>query len=237
VTLFSPPSLDDFIYLLKAWRFWLLGALLGVLLGAAVYTIMPPPYRARATVNVDFNLEEAWPQDTDRQQFYYLEREARKLEEIAWSDIVILTVVESVEDKDISMSVLRNEKLLLSQPAEGGWHFYADDSDPRRAARLATNWANAFVLYTQLGVSNAIELEAQKDLLQKNPNDGAVKKQIAQLEDLTFGVNPYVQVKLVQEAEIPPRRSVPLSAYLLTGTVGVWFVSALVVLFFGFGKK
>ncbi len=203
MTLFSPPSLDDFIYLLKAWRFWLLGALLGVLLGAAVYTIMPPPYRARAT----------------------------------WSDIVILTVVESVEDKDISMSVLRNEKLLLSQPAEGGWHFYADDSDPRRAARLATNWANAFVLYTQLGVSNAIELEAQKDLLQKNPNDGAVKKQIAQLEDLTFGVNPYVQVKLVQEAEIPPRRSVPLSAYLLTCTVGVWFVSALVVLFFGFGKK
>ncbi|MFN8385258.1 MAG: hypothetical protein U0V48_00360 [Anaerolineales bacterium] len=38
---------------------------------------------ARATVIVDFNLEEVPLQDTDRQYFYYLERETRKLEEIA----------------------------------------------------------------------------------------------------------------------------------------------------------
>ena len=59
--LFSPPSLDDLIRVLKAWRFWVLGALTGALLGAALFYIAPPPYRARATVNVDFNLEEAWP--------------------------------------------------------------------------------------------------------------------------------------------------------------------------------
>ncbi len=60
---------------------------------ASLYLLMPPPYRARATVNVDFNLEQAWPQETDRQQFYYLERETRKLEEIAWSDAVMQSVV------------------------------------------------------------------------------------------------------------------------------------------------
>src|SRR5262247_867639 len=87
--LLSPPSLDDLIRLLKAWRFWSLGALIGGLIGAAFFYIVPPPYRAHAVVLVDFNLEQAWPQDTDRQQFYYLERETRKLEVIASSDAVL----------------------------------------------------------------------------------------------------------------------------------------------------
>src|SRR3990172_6142052 len=99
--LFSPPSLDDLTRLLRAWRFWMLGALVGALLAAAIYFIAPPPYRARATVNVDFNLEQAWPQETDRRQFYYLEREARKLEEVAWSD----AVMQSVADADGRVTV------------------------------------------------------------------------------------------------------------------------------------
>jgi uncharacterized protein involved in exopolysaccharide biosynthesis len=48
--------MDDLIRLLKAWRFWSVGALLGALIGAAVYYLAPPPYRAHATVLVDFNL-------------------------------------------------------------------------------------------------------------------------------------------------------------------------------------
>ena len=124
--LFSPPSLDDLIRLLKAWRFWVLGALTGALLGALFFYVAPPPYRARATVNVDFNLEEAWPEESDRQQFYYLERETRKLEEIAWSDAVMMSVAES---SGMNISELRGGVLSLSQPAEGGWHFYADDRD------------------------------------------------------------------------------------------------------------
>ena len=66
------------------WVRWL-----AALIGAAIYYLALPPYRARASVNVDFHLEQAWPQDTDREQFYYLERETRKLEEIAWSDAVL----------------------------------------------------------------------------------------------------------------------------------------------------
>ena len=136
--LLSPPSLDDFIRLLKAWRFWVLGALIGSALGAAVYSIAPPPYRAKATVNVDFNFEEAFPENTDRQDFYYLEREARKMEEIAWSD-------DALGQLDAPIEELRSGKLTLSQPAEAGWHFYADAEDPQKAEELASAWANAFV--------------------------------------------------------------------------------------------
>ncbi|KXK13035.1 MAG: hypothetical protein UZ14_CFX002001774 [Chloroflexi bacterium OLB14] len=71
----SSPSVDDLINLLKNWRLWILGAVLGAFLGAVFYFINPPLYRAQATVNVDFNLEEAFPTETDRQYFYYLERE------------------------------------------------------------------------------------------------------------------------------------------------------------------
>jgi len=139
-SLFSPPSSDDLIRLLKAWKFWVLGALVGALIGAAVYFIAPPDYRARATVNVDFNLEEAWPEETDRQQFYYLERETRKLEEIAWSDEVLGAVSSSLQ---VPVEELRG-KLKLSQPAEAGWHFYATDQSAEQARDLASNWAVSF---------------------------------------------------------------------------------------------
>lgn len=140
--LLSSPSLDDLIRLLRAWRFWVLGALTGILIGAVVYYIAPPPYRARAVVNVDFNLEQALPAETDRQHFYYLEREARKMVEIAWSDEVLAQLDAPIAD-------LRDGKLNLSQPAEAGWHFYADDSDPQIAAALATAWADAFAVKVQ----------------------------------------------------------------------------------------
>ena len=135
--LLSTPSLEDLIRLLKAWRFWVFGALVGAALGAAVYFIFPPEYRAKATVNVDFNFEQAFPENTDRQDFYYLEREARKMVELAWSDDVLAQLNAPAEE-------LRGGKLNLSQPAEAGWHFYADDKDPQQAETLASVWAIAF---------------------------------------------------------------------------------------------
>ena len=135
--LFTSPSLDDLIRLLKAWRFWVLGAIIGSAIGAAFYYIAPPPYRAKATVNVDFNFEEAFPTNTDRQDFYYLERESRKMVELAWSDDVLNALNVSIEE-------LRKGKLTLSQPAEAGWHFYANDKDPQKAEELASAWATAF---------------------------------------------------------------------------------------------
>lgn len=144
--IFTPPSLDDLIRLLKAWRFWLAAALIGAAVGAVVYSIAPPQFRARATVNVDFNLEQAWPKDTDRQQFYYLERESRKMEEIAWSDDVMNQLSTEFA---IPVEDLRGGKLQLSQPAEAGWHFYADDKDSKTASAIASAWADTFFIRVQ----------------------------------------------------------------------------------------
>jgi hypothetical protein len=198
-SLFAAPSPDDLIRLLKAWRFWVLGAIVGALVGAAAYYVVPPAYRARATVNVDFNLEQAWPQETDRQQFYYLERETRKLEEIAWSDDVMQSLSAQFL---ISVDVLRGVKLELSQPAEGGWHFYAQDRDPQRAGDLAAAWAKIF---------------AEK-----------VRDNIAQSQ----GLNSFIRVDATQIENLPIQRSISLSTYLLGGSVTFLAISAIAVLFF-----
>jgi hypothetical protein len=144
--LFASPSIEDLIRVLRAWRFWVAGSFLGAFLGAALYFIAPPAFQARATVNVDFNLEQAWPQDTDRQQFYYLERESRKLEEIAWADDLMNRLSSQFV---VPPEELRSGRLQLSQPAEGGWHFYAEDQDAQAAASMASAWANAFVQRVQ----------------------------------------------------------------------------------------
>jgi len=197
--LFSPPSLEDFSRLLKAWRFWLLAALIGALIGAGIYYVAPPPYRARATVLVDFNLEQAWPKDTDRQQFYYLERESRKLEELARSDSVLQVVAQS---HAVNIAELRDEKLILSQPAEGGWHFYAEDQDRERAAAIASAWSQAFAdqARTKIGQSD--------------------------------GLNSFIQIDVTQSADLPVERSAAVSTYLLTGVLAFMALAVFGVLFF-----
>jgi capsular polysaccharide biosynthesis protein len=198
--LFSPPSLDDIIRLLKAWKFWVLGAIVGALLGAVVYYVVPPTYRARATVNVDFNLEQAWPQETDRQQFYYLERESRKLVEIAWSDDVMRTLSSGLL---IPVEELSNgKKLVLSQPAEAGWHFYAEDTNPERARELASTWAHLF------------EEKARENIANSD------------------GLNSFIKVDATQTENLPVARSTSLSAYLMTGAVLFLAFGAIGFLFF-----
>jgi capsular polysaccharide biosynthesis protein len=192
--------MDDLIRLLKAWRFWSVGALIGALLGAGLYYLAPPLYRAHAIVLVDFNLEQAWPDETDRQQFYYLERETRKLEEIAWSDMVLGLVVEAVGD--ITTEELRNGVLSLSQPAEGGWNFYADDKDPEHAAMIASAWSQVFVEQVRL-----------RTLMLEGPNE-------------------FIEATRTQMAQTPRERSLSLSTYLFVGAIVFLAISSFFVLFF-----
>jgi len=197
--LLSPPSLDDLIRLLRAWRFWSVGALIGAAIGAAVFYIAPPSYRARATVLVDFNLEQAWPQETDRQQFFYLERETRKLEEIARSDAVMEMIAEV--NGNITTRELRDGRLSLSQPAEGGWHFHVDDENPERAAALASAWAQMFV--------------------------GQVNIQASTAE----GLNSFIKANVTQAAQLPVERSVSISVYLFVGAIAFLAFGSILVLF------
>jgi len=198
--IFSSPTLNDLIRLLKAWRFWSVGALLGGLIGVAVFYFVPPPYRAHAVVLVDFNLEQAWPQDTDRQQFYYLERETRKLEEIAYSDGVIAAIAEA--NQNMTTDELRNGKLLLSQPAEGGWNFYVDDANPERAAALATAWANAFTVQVHARATNAGDISS------------------------------FIEATVTRTAARPVERSVAQSLYIFVGAIVFLMIGSIVILFF-----
>jgi uncharacterized protein involved in exopolysaccharide biosynthesis len=139
----KPPAIDDLLHLLAAWRVWVGGAVLGAVVAGIVYLIAPPPYRAQATVLVDQNVEQVIPEEeTDLQKFNYLQRETDKLKLIVWSD---RTLARVSAETGLPVSELRNGRLHLTQPSDGGWHFFADASDPDTASTLASAWAGAFV--------------------------------------------------------------------------------------------
>jgi capsular polysaccharide biosynthesis protein len=180
------------------------GAAIGALAGAGIYYLAPPPFRARATVNVDFHLERAWPQNTDREQFYYLERETRKLQEIAMSDAVLDAVASQADG--VSPAQMRAGKLQLSQPGNGGWHFFADDHDSTRAAALASAWALAFV--------------------------DQVQKQVT--ASSTSGLEPYIEARAVQTENLAADHALSSGVYMLAGSVALLALGSLGVLFFHF---
>jgi uncharacterized protein involved in exopolysaccharide biosynthesis len=155
----KPPDYDDLLQLLAAWRVWIGGAILGAAIASIVYLIAPPLYRAQATVLVDQNVEQVIPQEqTDLRKYIYLQRETDKLVEIAWSDQTLLQVTAQT---GLPLASLRDGRLHLSQPYDGGWHFLADAPDPETAAALASAWAGAFVQELQSkpsGISTLLEI-------------------------------------------------------------------------------
>jgi capsular polysaccharide biosynthesis protein len=173
--LLKPPSQEDVQRVLKAWRLYLIGALLGGGLAWAIYGLFPPPYQAQATVIVDHNLEESFPRYPDREVFYFLERETEKLVEIAWSDSVLQSVVD--QQPGMTLTELRGDKLVLSQPADGGWHFVARDQDPAKAEALAALWARAFVDKVQSGVQIANQIDLIKNNLKSLSRTAATSAQ------------------------------------------------------------
>ena len=163
----KPPAYDDLLHLLAAWRVWIGGAVLGAAIASIVYLIAPPPYRAQATVLVDQNVEQVIPVEaTDLRKFNYLQRETDILVNIAWADQTLSRVTVKT---GLPVAQLRDGRLQLSQPADGGWHFLADASNPGTASALASAWAGAFVDELQskpAGISALLEINftRQQDL-------------------------------------------------------------------------
>ncbi len=233
--LFASSSTDDLIQLLQAWRFWLLASFLGALLGGLAYIVSPPDFRARATVLVDFNMEQSWPVDSDRELFYYLEREARKLEDVAKSDDVLVAVVNEVGDTTVEE--LRSGILELSEPADGGWHFYANDPDPARAEQLASVWAETFVAKVQAGIKTALALDAVRVALEANPTQAEILSFATELEAESLGITPELQISATQVSHLNPIRRVAFGTYVFAGAISLMALSALFILFFGINRR
>jgi len=235
--IFSPPSSDDLTRLLRAWRFWLLAALIGGLVGAAIYFIAPPAYRVRASVQVDFNIEEAYTPTQDKQAFYYLEREVRKLQDVAFSDVVLQSVVDEVGGTTIAE--LRDEKLLLSQPGEAGWHFFAEDANPQRAEALASAWADAFIAEIKDAATASMTLQSFHAEIEKGCGGdcSSIEAKIADLESRARGISPYVEVGALQTKQLPITRKINMSTYIVVGAIVAWAIGALAILFFQPNRK
>jgi hypothetical protein len=227
--LLAPATLDDLIRLLRAWRFWMLGALVGGLVGATFYFVRPPDYRARATVVVSFNMEKAWPNKPDNELFYYLERESRKVEEVAWSDATLQQVSAQT---GTSVEVLRSSKLELSQPEDGGWHFYASDPSATAADNLASVWAQAFTAQVQQGIQVAVALDAARGALERSPDDAKLQANVKELESSSLAITPELQVSLAQGRDLPTSRKSSLGIYVAAGAAVFLAISALGILFF-----
>jgi capsular polysaccharide biosynthesis protein len=227
--LFSAPSLEDFTNLLRAWRFWVLGALIGMLAGTALYFIKPPEYRARATVVISFNMEKSWPDKPDNELFYYLERESRKVEEVAWADA---TLQQVSDETGLTVLALRSGKLELSQPQDGGWHFYANDPSAELSQKLASAWATTFTARLQQGIQTAVTLDAARKALETSPTDPQYRAAVSELEGKALAITPELQVSLAQGKDLPVTRVNGLGTYAFAGAGFSLALSAFLALFF-----
>jgi pimeloyl-ACP methyl ester carboxylesterase len=234
--LLSPPSLNDFLRLLNAWKLWLLGSALGALIGAAVFYLFPPMYRAKATVIVDFNIEESWTYGSDRGVFYYLEREARKLTEVAWADETVSAV--STVFPDLTVASLRGERLHLSHPEDGGWHFYADDPDSARAEEMVALWVESFVAQVRDGAVNATSLRATMLAIKEGKVRATdVEGDLLHFEENSLGLLSYVEVSPTQIDNLPIERRNSLGEYIFFGAVSTSGLVALIILLIGSGDE
>ena len=180
-------------------------------------------------------MEEAWPVDSDRELFYYLEREARKLEEVALSDATLAKVSEQVGD--VTVAELRGGLLELSEPADGGWHFYANASSPERAEELASAWAQVFTEQVREGIETAVALAAARKALESDPADETLLARVSELEADSLGITPELQISPKQLTDLNAQRRVSLANYIFAGAVIFMALSALAILLFGTGRR
>ncbi|MEN8242038.1 MAG: hypothetical protein ABFS17_08970 [Chloroflexota bacterium] len=231
-------SHDTVVRMLQSWRLWLGGAVLGALIASLVYLVFPPDYRARAVVVIDHNLESVW-EFAPAQNFYFLGRETRKLEELAWNDETLGLVTDEVDG--VTVADLRNEILSLSHPADGAWHLWADHPDRDTAEEIAGAWADVFVEQIYTGMGTSAELEYQREEINKillehtamNPDEvHNLIDEMSLLLDKTTGISPWLEVDLAQGDDLIVTRKVLQSVYILAGSLIGACGMALVTLVF-----
>ncbi|MEI6290638.1 MAG: hypothetical protein WCP19_09415, partial [Chloroflexota bacterium] len=141
-------------------------------------------------------------------------------------------VLKAVSSKTgYSVSQLRSGSLELSQPQDGGWHFYGIDPSAKKAGEMASAWAQAFTEKVQAGIQNAIEINAARKALEDSPSDQALLEKIKQLESHSMAITPEIQVSHSQGSELPVSRISSPGMYVLAGAGIFLALASLVILF------
>jgi hypothetical protein len=120
----------------------------------------------------------------------------------------------------------------LSQPQDGGWHFYAIDPQPDAAAALASAWAAAFVTQIRRGMQAEVALNAAREELKVSPNNKTIQDAITELEAKSLGITAELQVSPAQTKDLLTTRKTSLGTYVLAGAGVLLALAALWVLFF-----
>lgn len=146
-----------FVRVLLSWRLWLVGALLGGLLGVLLSFVLPKQYETFATVVIDHNREQAWVTAFDKELFYFYDVENRKLEAYALGDTVLNAVVEDVPE--VSVLELREDMIQLVKQYDGIWEMHVKSNDPDLSRAIAKSWAQAFTNEVMSSLDFQMELE------------------------------------------------------------------------------
>ena len=162
--------------------------------------------------------------------FVHRSNKTRKLVEVAWADKTVSAV--AAEFDDLMVASLRDERLQLSQPQDGAWHFYADDPSPVRAEEMVRLWAESFIEKTREGATNATALKALTTGIENGTVELAdAEVDLARLEAGSLGITSYVEVSLSQKESLPITRTNSLGEYVFFGAMAMLFVVVLWVLF------
>lgn len=188
--------------------------------------LLPPTYRAQATVLVHHHVERVIEDPSSDEAAAYIDRETVVLETLAYSDEVWQDVARQMVNKGWMPSAAEIERLQdrvrLPHPKDGEWRFTATTEDPALSTELAQAWAEAFVAHANRAVGNSLRLQwlsersrqevrALSDTRKRCAELGTT---IAQLESLLEGLR----------AADPGEQALPVQGLLLTqlaGQVGV----------------
>lgn len=243
-----------FVQILFSWQMWLLGALLGAIVGGILIFILPTQYRVHATVLVDQNTEEAWFATDEKNKFYYLDVENRKLEAVAWGDAVMHVISEVVPNVDVV--ALRNNQLKIVRQYDGIWEFHVIDKDREKAEQIAGAWAVAFSEEVMSSLEFQVELESlraeytiiQAEMLwEREYADNKVSPELrkAFLENDEFfkeivfsatGISPYVEIVPTSVKNLPYTEQ-PIGGIVLLGAVVSGALLMAIVFIFMFSKE
>jgi hypothetical protein len=94
-----------------------------------------------------------------------------------------------------------------------------------------------FVAEVQGGIKTAVAMDAARKALEVNPTEAEILAYITELESQSLGITPELQISPAQLSDLNPQRRVSMATYIFVGAISLMALGALVILFFGTGRR